>query len=103
MIQVGLPHFLVVAALLFAAGLACALVRRSAIAVLVGIELMLNAAGLNLVAFSRYGSGTLDGQLFALFLIVLAAAEAAVVLALVLAIHRRTREADVDHLDTLKG
>jgi NADH-quinone oxidoreductase subunit K len=103
MIQVGLPHFLVVAALLFAMGLACALVRRSAIAVLLGVELMLNAAGLNLVAFSRYGTGTLDGQWFTLFLIVLAAAEAAVVLALVLAIHRRSRETDVAHLDTLKG
>ncbi len=103
MIHVGLTHYLVVAAVLFAVGLGCALVRRHAIAVLIGVELMLNAAGLNLVAFSRFGTGTLDGQLFTLFLIVLAAAEAAVVLALVLAVHRRTRVADMDHLDTLGG
>jgi NADH-quinone oxidoreductase subunit K len=103
MSPVGLEHYLVVAALLFALGLGAALARRNAISVLVGIELMLNAAGLNLVAFSRHGTASLDGQLFALLLIVLAAAEAVVVLALVLAIHRRTRDADVDRLDSLRG
>jgi NADH-quinone oxidoreductase subunit K len=103
MIQVGLQHFLVVAAALFSLGLTCVLTRRNAVAVLIGIELLLNAAGLNLVAFARYGDGGLQGSIFTLFVIVLAAAEAAVGLALVLAIHRQLRDINVDHTDSLKG
>jgi NADH-quinone oxidoreductase subunit K len=101
-LDVGLPHYLVVAAILFALGLFCALSRRNAVAIMIGIELILNAAGLNFVAFSRYGGGH-DGQLFTVFIIVLAAAEAVVGLALVLAIHRRLRTIDVDRVDELKG
>ena len=67
------------------------------------LELLLNAAGLNLIAFSRFGGHGIQGQVFVLFLIVLAAAEAVVGLALVIAIHRRMRTIDVDRTDTLKG
>lgn len=102
-LDVGLPHYLVVAAILFTLGLYCVLTRRNAVAVMIGIELVLNAAGLNLVAFSRYGGGGLEGTVFAVFIIVLAAAEAVVGLALVLAIHRRLRTIDVDRADELKG
>jgi NADH-quinone oxidoreductase subunit K len=70
---------------------------------MIGIELLLNAAGLNLVAFSRFGGGGLEGSTFTVFIIVLAAAEAVVGLALVLAIHRRLRTIDVDRADELKG
>lgn len=103
MIQVGLQHFLVVAACLFTLGLVCVVVRRNAVAVLIGIELILNAASINMIAFSRYGGTRIDGSLFVLFVIVLAAAEAVVALALILAIHRRLRTVDVDRANSLKG
>jgi NADH-quinone oxidoreductase subunit K len=100
---VGLQHFLVVAAVLFSLGMVCVIIRRNAVAVLIGIELILNAAGINLVAFTRYGGLRPEGWIFALFVIVLAAAEAVVALALILAIHRRLRTVDVDKTDSLKG
>ncbi|WP_040398391.1 NADH-quinone oxidoreductase subunit NuoK, partial [Cesiribacter andamanensis] len=81
--MIPLSHYLILATLLFCIGLAVVLTRRNAIAVLIGLELMLNAANINLVAFSRYDGALLQGQLFALFVIVVAAAEAAVALALV--------------------
>ena len=102
-LDVGLSHYLVVAALLFSLGLFCVLTRRNAVAIMIGIELMLNAAGLNLVAFSRFGTGSLNGQVFVLFIIVLAAAEAVVGLALVFALHRRLRTIDVERADRLRG
>ena len=79
----GLSGYLVVSGLLFGIGLVCTVARRNVIYVLMGIELILNAANLNLVAFSRF-TGGLDGQIFAIFSILLAAAEAAVALAIVL-------------------
>ncbi|MBL8696390.1 MAG: NADH-quinone oxidoreductase subunit NuoK [Planctomycetes bacterium] len=79
----GLAGYLIVAAILFALGIACTVARKNVIYVLMGIELILNAANLNLVAFSRFVGG-LDGQIFAIFSIILAAAEAAVALAIVL-------------------
>jgi NADH-quinone oxidoreductase subunit K len=103
MSHVGLEHFLVVGAILFTLGIVCVLTRRNAVAVLIGIELILNAAGLNLIAFSRYGGQSLEGSVFVLFIIVLAAAEAAVALALILAIQRRLKTVDVDRTDSLKG
>lgn len=102
-LHVGLSHYLVVAAILFTLGLLCVLTRKNAVAILIGIELLLNAAGLNLVAFSRYGGHGIQGPVFVLFLIVLAAAEAVVGLSLVIAIHRRLRTIDVDRTDELKG
>lgn len=79
----GLGGYLVVSAILFGLGIVCTIARKNVIYVLMGIELILNAANLNLVAFSRF-AGNLDGQIFAIFSIILAAAEAAVALAIVL-------------------
>ena len=96
---------LLVSALLFAVGLAGALTRRSAILVLAGIELMLNAANLNFIAFWRFGSHPelLTGILFVIFAIAVAAAEAAVGLALILAIYRHARTSDVSEITEMKG
>jgi NADH-quinone oxidoreductase subunit K len=102
--HVGLSHFLIVGAILFAAGLYCILTRRNAIGVLLGVELILNGANVNLAAFSHYSAGELGGQIFALFAIVLAAAEAAVALAIVLAIYRTFHESiDMEDATLLKG
>jgi NADH-quinone oxidoreductase subunit K len=89
----------------FAIGLAGALTRRNAILVLIGIELMLNASNLNLVAFWRYSPHPelLTGVMFAVFSIAVAAAEAAVGLGLVIAIYRHARTADLDEINKLKG
>jgi len=89
-----LAGYLLVAALLFSVGLAGALTRRNAILVLIGIELMLNAANLNLIAFWRYGPHpeALTGMMFAIFSIAVAAAEAAVGLGLVISIHRHAKD-----------
>jgi NADH-quinone oxidoreductase subunit K len=97
--------YLLLSALLFAIGLAGALTRRNAIIVLMGIELMLNAANLNFIAFWRFGPNpeALTGILFALFSIGVAAAEAAVGLAMVIAIYRHYKTANVDRVDTMKG
>ena len=100
--DLGLQHYLVVSALLFTIGLFAVITRRNAIAVLMGIELVLNSANLNLVAFSKYVTGDVNGHLFALFVIALAAAEAAVALAIVLAIYRCFRDVDMDLLAELK-
>lgn len=96
---------LLIAALLFAVGLGGALSRRSAILVLIGIELMLNAANLNFIAFWRYGPHpeALTGVLFVIFSIAIAAAEAAVGLALILAVYRHTKTTDLGRLDSMKG
>jgi NADH-quinone oxidoreductase subunit K len=102
-VNIGLGHFTVVAALLFSLGLYCLVTRRNAVAILMGIELILNAALLNLAAFSRYVHGQPDGQIFALFGIVLAAAEAVVALALVLQFYRAFRSVDTTDSTELKG
>ncbi len=96
---------LLVSALLFAVGLAGALTRRSAILVLAGIELMLNAANLNFIAFWRFGThpAALTGLMFVIFSIAVAAGEAAVGLALILAIYRHTRTSDVSEITEMKG
>jgi NADH:ubiquinone oxidoreductase subunit K len=100
-----LAAYLVLSAMLFAIGLAGAVTRRSAIIVLIGIELMLNAANLNFIAFWRYGPNpeALTGIMLVLFSIGIAAAEAAVGLALIIAIYRHYKTADVDQIDTMKG
>src|SRR3984957_3520960 len=100
-----LAGFLIVAALVFAIGLAISLTRRNAILVLIGIELMLNAANLNLIAFWRFGAHpeALTGIMFAIFSIGVAAAEAAVGLALVIAIYRHYKTANIEEIDSLKG
>jgi NADH:ubiquinone oxidoreductase subunit K len=97
--------YLLLSALLFAIGLAGALTRRSAIIVLIGIELMLNAANLNFIAFWRFGPNpqALTGLIFVLFLIGIAAAEAAVGLALIILIYRHYRTTNLDQIDSMKG
>ena len=100
-----MKYYLLISALLFSIGLAGALTRRNAIIVLVGVELMLNAANLNFVAFWRHSADprVLDGVMFAVFAIAVAAAEAAVGLALVIAIHRHFKSANVDDASGMKG
>ena len=100
---IGLQHYLVVSAALFALGVLGLLTRRNAVHVLMSIELMLNAANVNLVAFSRYAAGGLSGQVFAVFVIVVAAAEVAVALAIVLTLYRLRRTPNLDDADILKG
>jgi NADH-quinone oxidoreductase subunit K len=94
--DVGLTHYLVLSAALFAIGLYTVSTRSSAVAILMGVELLLNSASLNFVAFSHFSHGAITGQVFSVFIIVIAAAEAAVALAIVLAIfrHFRTIEAE---------
>ena len=101
--SIGLGHFLTVSTLLFTLGLFCLVTRRNAVAILMGIELILNAALLNLAAFSRFVHGQSDGQIFAIFGIVLAAAEAVVALALVLQFYRAFRSVDTTESTQLKG
>jgi len=101
--QVGLTHYLVLSALLFCTGLYGVVTRRNAVAILMGIELMLNAANINLVAFNRYVTPTaVGGQVFALVIITLAACEAAVGLALVLAAYRSLETTQVDEINIMK-
>ena len=97
-----LSHYLAVAALLFALGLFTVLTRRNAVAILMGVELMLNGANLNLVAFNKFVVGGLTGQTFALFVVVLAAAEAAVGLAIVLSIFHTFKTIDVRAADLMR-
>ncbi len=99
---IGLTDYLVVAAVLFALGLFCVLTRRNAVALLMGVELILNAANINFVAFNHYMGGVLTGQVFAAFVIVLAAAEAAVGLAIVMSIYQNLKSIDVTEADTLR-
>ena len=101
----SLENYLLLSALLFSIGLAGALTRRNAILVLVGIELMLNSANLNFIAFWRYGPtpAKLTGIMFAIFSIGVAAAEAAVGLAIILAAYRHSRTTDLDQMNSLKG
>jgi NADH-quinone oxidoreductase subunit K len=97
-------HYLVVSAALFSLGMLGVLTRRNAVNVLMGIELILNSANINLVAFSRFGMlPNLHGQLFAVFVIVIAAAEVAVALAIVLTLYRLRRTPNLDEADILKG
>ena len=101
----SLTGYLLVSALIFSIGLAGALTRRSAILVLIGIELMLNAANLNFIAFWRYGPNpqALTGVMFAIFSIGIAAAEAAVGLGIVLAVYRHSKTTELDRMNSMKG
>lgn len=100
--SIGLPHFLVVSALLFALGLYTASTRKSAVAILMGVELVLNAAALNFVAFAHYVQGAIGGQVIALFIVVLAATEAAVALAIVLSLWRTHHTVDATAATALR-
>lgn len=100
---VGLPHYLFVSLAVFLLGLFCVLTRRNAIGILMGVELILNAANLNYLAFARFGAGQYDGQIFAIFVIMLAAAGATIGLAIVLGIYQTFHTIDVEATETLRG
>lgn len=103
--MVPLNWYLLLAAFVFCCGLYAALARRNAIAALMGIELMLNAVNINLLAFWRYGEqvARLEGQIFAIFVIAVAAAEVAVGLALIISVYRNRNTINLDELDLLQG
>ena len=100
--MIGLTHYLTIGALLFGLGLYTVITRRNAISILMGVELILNSANINYVAFSHFSSGNVEGQIYAIFVIMLAAAEAAVGLAIVLAIFQIFHTIDVEAAETLK-
>ena len=97
-----LNNYLYISAILFSLGTFAVMTRRNGIAVLMGVELILNAANLNFVAFSRFGGMNMDGHIFSLFVIVLAAAEAAVALAIVINIYNNLQTINVDDAATMK-
>ena len=99
----SLTVYLLVSAVLFLLGLMAIMTRKNAVSVLMGIELVLNSAGLNFVAFSRFSSGNLNGQAAAQFIFIIAAAEAAVALAIFLNLYRLKATSDVDKADLLQG
>ena len=102
--MIGLTHYLILGAFLFACGVMCMAVKRNAIGVLMGVELVLNGANVNFVAFARYNpTFRLEGQVFALFVIVMAAAEAAIALAIVLNFYNNHTTVDIDTAEELKG
>ena len=101
---IGLNHYLFFGAILFVCGLMCMALKRNAVGVLMGVELVLNGANVNFVAFAHFNpTFQLEGQVFALFVIVLAAAEAAVALAIVLNFYNNHMTVDVDTAEELKG
>jgi len=100
----SLQSYLVIAAILFSMGIYGVITRKNAVAILMGIELILNSANINFIAFNRFGGmGNLDGHVFSIFVIVLAAAEAAVALAIVINLFKNIGSVDVDNADLLKG
>ena len=100
----SLHSYLVIAAILFSMGLYAVITRKNAIAILMGIELILNSSNINFIAFNRFGGmSNLDGHVFSIFVIVLAAAEAAVALAIVINLFKNIGNVDVDNADLLKG
>jgi NAD(P)H-quinone oxidoreductase subunit 4L len=100
---IGLTHYLVLSAILFSIGMYGALAKRNAVAIMMSIEIMLSAVNISLVAFSRYVVPTLlTGQIFAIFVIVVAAAEAAVGLAIIMAIYRNRDSIDATKIDLMK-
>ncbi|HEX9652411.1 MAG TPA: NADH-quinone oxidoreductase subunit NuoK [bacterium] len=101
MSSIGLTHYLALSAVLFSLGLLCVVTKKNAVTVLMGIELILNAANINFIAFARFVDTDLDGQLFAVFVIVTAAASAAVALAIVLNLYERIKSINLDEADSL--
>jgi len=97
-----LQNYLLVSAILFSLGLFAVITRRNAVAVLMGVELILNSANINFVAFSRFGGMNFSGHVFALFVIVMAAAEAAVALAIIINLYNNYQSINVDEASQLK-
>lgn len=100
--HVGLTHFLVISSLLFGLGLFAVVTRKNAIMLLMGIELILNSANINFIAFAKYGTLGLDGQVISIFVIILAAAEAVIALAIILNIYNNFKTVNVDEVNSLK-
>ncbi|MSP23674.1 MAG: NADH-quinone oxidoreductase subunit NuoK [Myxococcales bacterium] len=100
---VGLVHYLTVAAVLFGLGLLTVMTRKNAVGILLGVELILNAAALNFIAFEHFVVGDIAGQVFTVFIIVLAASEAAIALAIVLTVYRNFRTIMADSMTSLKN
>ena len=101
---IGLTHYLVVAAVLFCCGLFTMMTKRNAIGILIGVELVLNSAAVNLVAFDRFlGPGRIDGQIAAVFVIVIAAAEAALAVGICINVYKNLSTIDVDGATRLSG
>jgi NADH:ubiquinone oxidoreductase subunit K len=104
MTDIGLNDYLLLGAVLFVCGVVCMATKRNAIGILMGVELVLNGANINFVAFAHFNPAfNVEGQVFALFVIVLAAAEAAVALAIVLNFYNNHMTVDVDTAEELKG
>jgi len=103
--DIGLQAYMLVAAAIFSVGLGVVVARRNAIAVLCGIELILNGAALNFVAINRFGGPEtrMDGQMFAIFIIILAAAEAAVALGILLNLYQMTNTVQIDEADSMRN
>lgn len=101
LLEIGLNHYLTLSAILFSLGLFAVMTRRNAIVILMGVELILNAANINFLAFSKWNGG-MEGVMFSLFVIVLAAAEAAVALAIVINIYKIFSSVDVSSVDAMK-
>lgn len=103
MLAVGLQHYLILSAMIFSLGVLCMATKRNAIGILIGVELVLNSANINLVGFSKYQTGAGDGHIFAVFVILLAAAEAALAIAIFMNFYNNVRTIDVDRGDELRG
>lgn len=101
--MIHLQNYLIISALLFSIGLAVAVTKRNAILILMGIELMINAVNINLVAFSQYDPNRLQGQMLALFVMVIAAAEVTVALAIIMKIYDYFKNIDLDEINQLKN
>jgi NADH-quinone oxidoreductase subunit K len=101
-LNVSLVHFVILSAILFSLGIYGIVTRKNAIMVLMSIELILNAANINFIAFSRYDGNVAFGQVAALFVIILAAAESAIALAIVLNIYKTFNNVNVDEIDKLR-
>ncbi|MCZ6817659.1 MAG: NADH-quinone oxidoreductase subunit NuoK [Planctomycetota bacterium] len=102
---VGLNHYLILAAFIFSLGILCMTIKRNAIGILIGVELVLNAANINLIAFSKFTDGGVApaGQLAAVFVILIAAAEAAIAIAIFMNFYNSFQTVDVDRGDELRG
>jgi len=100
--SIGLTHYLVLAAILFSLGIFGIITRKNAVMVLMGLELVLNSANINFIAFAKFGGLNIQGHVAAIFVIILAAAEVAVALAIVLNIYQNYRHVNVDEIDKLK-
>ncbi|WP_337044861.1 NADH-quinone oxidoreductase subunit NuoK [Emticicia sp. 17c] len=100
--MIYIQNYLIIAAILFSIGLAVAVTKRNAIMTLMGVELMLNAVNLNLIAFSQYDPDRLQGQMFALFVMVVAAAEITIALAIILKVYDYFKNIDLESVNELK-